>query len=305
MSELHVVFGTGPLGRFTAEWLLKMGKKVRLVNRSGKMEQPPAGAELTAADVSNPTNATAVSAGAAAVYQCAQPPYHQWAQKFPALQASILQAAQTNNAKLIVGDNLYMYGSFSGRLREDSPQNPHTKKGKVRAQMAQEILEAHAAGKIRAAMGRGSDFFGPYDGALTSYAILPALQGKAVNLLGDPHQPHTFTYVKDFGRLLAELGTREEALGQVWFVPSPLPVTQREFVALLETALGKPVRFQAAGAGLMRFLGIFNPAMAETVEMMYEWTAPFVLDTSKAERAFGWQATPLGQAIRETLAHCR
>ena len=302
MSEIHVVFGTGPLGRYTAEALLEMGKTVRMVNRSGKMENPPAGAEIIASNAYDTAKNIAITKGAAAIYQCAQPEYHEWVEKFPPLQRAILDAAITNHAKFIVADNLYMYGKFDGELTEDTPWNPHTKKGKVRAQMAQEVLDAHNAGKVRAAIGRASDFFGPYDTALTDYAILPALKGEPVNLLGDIHQPHTFSYIPDFGRLLATLGTRDEALGQIWFAPSNPPVSQDEFVKLLETELGHPVKRRAASAFMMRVLGLFNKSMAETVEMMYEWNAPFVIDSSKAQKAFGLQPTPLEAAIRETLA---
>lgn len=305
MSDLHVVFGTGPLGRYTAAELITQGKSVRMVNRSGKMQDPPAGVEIVANDAYNEAKNREITRGATTIYQCAQPHYHEWQEKFPPLQRAILQAASANGSKLVVGDNLYMYGKFTGSLREDSPVQPHTKKGWVRAAMAQEILDAHAAGKVRAAIGRASDFFGPYDTALTSYAILPAVQSKAVNLLGDTSQPHTFTYVKDFGALLATLGARDDALGQVWFAPSNPPISQAAFIKLMENELGRPVKSQVAGAFLMRVLGLFNKSLAETVEMMYEWTAPFVLDTSKAEKAFGLRATPLPQAIRETLAWCK
>lgn len=305
MSEPHVVFGTGPLGRYTAETLLTLGKSVQMISRSGKMENPPAGAQIIASDAYDAAKNIELTRGAVAIYQCAQPHYHEWQEKFPPLQRAILAAASANGAKLVVGDNLYMYGQFTGSLREDSPVRPHTKKGNVRAAMAQEILDAHAAGKVRAAIGRASDFFGPYDTALTSYAILPAVQGKAVNLMGSTNQPHTFSYIKDFGALLATLGTRDEALGQVWFAPSNPPVTQGEFIKLMEAEMGRPIKSQVAGAFLMRILGLFNKSMAESVEMMYEWTAPFVVDTSKAERAFGLKATPMPQAIRETLAWCK
>ena len=304
MTELHVVFGTGPLGRYTAVSLLEMGHTVRLINRSGQMADAPAGADIIASDAYDVAKNREMTRGATAVYQCTQPPYSEWVEKFPPLQRAILDGAAANGAKLVVGDNLYMYGRFTGPLREDSPINPHTKKGKVRAAMAQEVLDAHASGKIRAAIGRASDFFGPYDTALTDYAIRPAVQGKPINLLGKKDQPHTFTYVKDFGRLLATLGTREEALCQVWFTPSNPPITQAEFARLIEAALGKPVKSRPAGSGMMRLLGLFNKEMAETVEMMYQWTAPFVVNTAKAETSFGLRATPLASAMAETVVWC-
>jgi nucleoside-diphosphate-sugar epimerase len=305
-NELHVVFGTGPLGKWTARELVKLGKTVRMINRSGKTDRLPAGVEVVASDAYDVTKNIEVTRGAVSIYQCAQPHYYEWAEKFPPLQQAILEAASKNGAKLVVGDNLYMYGDPHGQpIREDSPIQPNTRKGRVRAAMAQEVLDAHSAGKVRAAIGRASDFFGPDDTALTGYAIQPAVEGKTVNLMGSTSQPHTFSYIADFGRLLATLGTRDEALGQVWFTPSNPPVTQAEFVKLIEAELGKPVKFMVGGPLMMRFLGLFNKEIAETVEMMFEWTNPYVVDTSKAEKAFGWKGTPLTQALKETVEWCK
>lgn len=303
MSELHVIFGTGPLGKWTARELIQQGKQVRLVNRSGKTDNLPGDAELVASDAYDTAKNKELTRGAAAVYQCAQPAYYEWAEKFPRFQAAILDATAANGAKFIVADNLYMYGDTNGQpIHEDLPYQKHTKKGTVRGEMANAVLEAHRSGKVRAAIGRGSNFFGPDDRVVTDLAIRPAVLGKTINLLGKMDQPHTFTYAPDFGRLLATLGTRDEALGQVWFTPSPKAVTQAEFVSVLESELGRKVKFMAAGANMMRFLGLFNPMMRETVEMMYEWTQPFVVDTRKAEQAFGWSGTPLKEAIRATVA---
>jgi nucleoside-diphosphate-sugar epimerase len=305
MPELHVIFGTGPLGKWTARHLVQMGRTVRMVNRSGKASRLPASVEVVASDAYDLHKNVELTRAAAAVYQCAQPAYSEWVEKFPLLQQAILEAAAANGARLVVGDNLYMYGRFSGALREDSPLAPNSRKGQVRSEMAQAVLEAHAAGKLRAAIGRASDFFGPDDQGLTRYAILPAAQGKPANLLGRTDLPHTFTYVADFGRLLAELGARDEALGQVWFAPSNAPVTQAEFAGLLEAELGRPVKTRVAGPLTMRLLGLFNPDIAASVEMLFLWTNPYIVDTRKAEVAFGWQATPLPEALRQTLAWCR
>jgi nucleoside-diphosphate-sugar epimerase len=305
MSELHVIFGTGPLGRWTAEALITSGQRVRMVSRSGKMENPPVGVEVIASDAYDARQNVTITAGAAAVYQCAQPHYYEWAEKFPPLQRAILEAAAVNRARFIVGDNLYMYGQFTGKLREDSPIKPISKKGRVRAAMAQEVLDAHQSGKVRAAIGRASDFFGPYDTTLTDYAIMPAVKGKTVNLVGNTKQPHTFSYVKDFGTLLATLGLREEALGQVWFTPSNPAITQAAFIKLTEQEVGRPVKASVGGPLMIRLLGLFIRELAETVEMMYEWTQPFEVDTSKAEKAFGLQPTPMQQAMRETVTWCR
>jgi nucleoside-diphosphate-sugar epimerase len=303
MTELHVIFGTGPLGKWTGRELLKMGKRVRLINRSGKTDRLPEGAEIVAGDAYDVNKNIELTTGAAAIYQCAQPLYYEWVEKFPRFQSAIMQVAETNKSKFIVADNLYMYGDAHGApIREDSPYQAHTKKGKVRGEMANAVMEAHRNGKIRTAIGRASNFFGPDDHAVTDIAIRPALLGKSINLLGRLDQPHTFSYAPDFGKLLATLGTREDALGQIWFTPSPAPITQNEFVKIMEAELGKPVKVLAAGTALMSFLGLFNPIMRETVEMMYEWTQPFIMDSTKAEKAFGWKGTSLQQAMQETIS---
>ncbi len=306
-NELHVVFGTGALGKWTMRELVKLGKQVRTISHSGKADpRIPAGVEIVQGDAYDTNHNIEVTKGAAAVYQCAQPLYHEWAEKFPSMQKAILDAAAANGAKIIVGDNLYMYGDTNGQpIREDLPYQAHTKKGKVRGEMATAVMEAHRAGKIRAAIGRASNFFGPDDMAVTSFAIRPALQDKPINLIGRTDLPHTFSYVADFGKLLATLGTCEKALGQIWFTPSPAPVTQNELVKMMEAELGHKIKVMAAGKTLMSLLGLFNSVMRETVEMMYEWDKPFIMDSSKAQKAFGWQGTPLKDALKETIAWCR
>ncbi len=307
MSEFHVVFGTGALGKWTTRELVNMGKQVRVISHSGRADSRlPQGVEIVQGDAYDTQHNIEVTKGAAAVYQCAQPLYHEWAEKFPSMQKAILDAVAANGAKFIVGDNLYMYGDTHGQpIREDLPYQPHTKKGRVRGEMSTAIMEAHRSGKVRAAIGRASNFFGPDDTAVTSYAIRPALEGKSINLLGRTDQPHTFSYVADFGKLLATLGTSEEALGQIWFTPSPAPITQMELVRIMEEELGHKVKFMAAGKLMISMLGLFAPTLRESVEMLYEWDKPFIMDSSKAQKAFGFQGTPLRQAMKETVAWIR
>ncbi len=302
-SELHVIFGTGPLGKATMRALLAEGKRVRMVNRSGKADVPD-GVEVIASDAYDAGKVRSAASGATAVYQCAQPAYQDWVTKFPALQASILEGTAANGAKLIAAENLYMYGEFSGPLREDMPYNAHTRKGKVRAEMAQTLIAAHNTGKVRVAIGRGADFYGPevLDSTIGDRAIYPALAGKSASLAGNLDLPHTLTYINDFGKVLAVLGTRDEALGQVWFVPNAETVTQRQFMTMLFEEIGLPPKMSGMGKLMMRLGGIFIVGARETVEMMYEFEKPFVVDSTKFGRAFGIHATPLREAIKQTVA---
>lgn len=305
-SELHVIFGAGPLGKWTARELVKMGKRVRVINRSGNVKDLPAGVEVVKGDAYNLELNVQLTQGATAIYQCAQPEYYEWQEKFPAMQAAILGAASRNGARFIAAENLYMYGDTKGApMTESTPNNAHTKKGRVRQQMTEAIFAAHNAGKVRAAVVRGSDFFGPDDMIYTDNLFLPALQGKPVNAMGRLDQPHTWTYAPDFGRALAIAGTHDEALGQAWHVPSNAPMTQQQMLDLISAEINKPVKARVAGKLMLSVIGLFNKTLAEMPEMLYEFTQPFIMDSSKFTKAFGMQATPIKQAVSATIEFAR
>jgi nucleoside-diphosphate-sugar epimerase len=169
--------------------------------------------------------------------------------------------------------------------------------------MSEELMEAHKSGRVRVAIGRASDFFGPrvLASAAGEQVFGGAVEGKGAQVAGDPDQPHTYTYAPDIGRGLVILGEREEVLGRAWHLPNPETLTTRQFVEMIFEEVGKPARVQAAPKILLRAIGLFNPGIRETIEMLYEFEEPFVVDDSRFERGFGEQATPLREAIRETV----
>jgi nucleoside-diphosphate-sugar epimerase len=302
-SELHVVFGTGPLGQAVMRELLTRNVRIRMVNRSGKAIVPKS-VEVIVADAYNSKDTRRVTQGATAVYQCAQPAYTEWPTLFPKLQSSIVQGVAASGAKLIVGDNLYMYGLVKGLLREDLPNAAKTRKGRTRAQMAEALIEAHQQGIVRVAIARGSDFYGP--GVLDSVMgdrVFPAiLAGKTASAVGNLDLPHTYTFIDDFGKALVVLGEQEEALGKIWHVPNAETITTREFLSLAFEEAGQFPKMSGMGKFMMRIGGIFIPGARETVEMMYEFEQPFVVDHSKYTQAFGNHATSLHKGIQQTLA---
>jgi nucleoside-diphosphate-sugar epimerase len=308
MSDLHVVFGAGPLGRSVVEELVRRGKTVRVVSRSGVMAEAPQGVELAAGDLYDPAAVRKLAQGAAVAYQCAQPLYWE-PEKFPPLQAAIIEGLAGTGAKLVISENTYMYGDTNGApLTEDLPYHAHTRKGKVRAALAESALAAHQAGKVRVAIGRGSDFFGPWalGSAYGERVFRPALAGKSASFGGKLDLPHTATYIGDFGRALVILGERDEALGQAWHVPNDRPrITQRQVGELIFQEVGLPPKMSAVGKLMLSVVGVFVPAVREAGEIMYEFEKPFVVDSSKFERAFGVVATPIEESIRVTVAWYR
>ena len=309
-KSTHVIFGSGPLGLAVMRALLTRQVPIRVVNRSGKHSPDiPEQVEVVAGDAYNTEFTRSVTSDAAVVYQCAQPPYQDWVQKFPPLQAAILEGTAANGAKLIVGENTYMYGDTNGApITESLPYNAHTRKGRVRAEMAEALFAAHRAGKVRMAIARGSDFYGPgvLGSSVGERVFGPALQGKSAQFTGKLDLAHTVTYIDDFGEAMAVLGEREGALGQAWHVPNDQPtITQGEFGNMIFEEIGLQPKMSGMGRFMMWMGGFFIPEAKETGEMMYEFEKPFVVDSSKFEKAFQVKATPIREGIRRTVAWYR
>jgi nucleoside-diphosphate-sugar epimerase len=169
------------------------------------------------------------------IYQTLSPAYPEWTARFPGLQAGVLAAAEAAGARLVSMENVYLYGRPAGHpLTEDRAHDAHTKKGQLRGRMARELLAAHHAGRVEVAIGRASDYFGPRGGAQSNLGdrVFPAaLAGKTATVLGDPDQPHTYTYISDIGEGLAVLGEHSAAPGEVWHLPNdPHTRTTRQIV---------------------------------------------------------------------------
>ena len=172
--------------------------------------------------------------------------------------------------------------------------------------MARELLAAHHAGRVQVAIGRASDYFGPRGGAQSNLGdrVFPAaLAGKTATVLGDPDQPHTYTYIPDIGEGLAVLGEHPDAPGEVWHLPNdPDTRTTRQLVDIVYRHAGHPRgKLRAMPALLLRVLGLVNPTVRELVEMQYQFEEPFIVDSSKIATKLGVHATPIDQAVADTL----
>ena len=316
-SELHVIFGTAALGQAVMRQLVCQGKRVRMVSRSGKIaapvEAPGTGPALRApapevevarGDAADPASTREVCRGAAVVYHCAAPPYTEWAEKYPPIQAGIIEGAGAAGAKLVSAESVYMYGEVSGPMTEDLPYAATTRKGRIRAQLTEMLMDAHKSGKVRATIGRAPDFYGPGAEITTIYGgrvFYPALAGKKVAVMGRLDLPHTFIFIDDFGRGLVTLGERDEALGQAWHLPCAPTPTQRELLTLIFEEAGQTPRMGETPSLIFRGLAPFVPVVRELAELLYQWEKPYVFSHAKFERAFGADVTPHREAVRRTV----
>lgn len=303
-QALHVVLGAGQIGHRLAQMLVASGHRVRQVRQSAQLSTI-AGVELVAGDITDPAFAERVGAGASVVYDCMNPPYHRWPELLLALGRGSLRAAETSGARLVALDCLYMYGRPQGPMGEDHPLAPCSKKGELRVQLAE--LRLAATGRVPVAIGRASDFFGTgLPSSLFSDRLFERiLAGKRAEVFGNPDMPHAFTYADDVARGLATLGSHDAAPGHVWHLPTNPAITPRALMRELGRALDRDVEVMAVPRWLLRGMGLFSPLMREMVEMLYQFEAPFELDSARFTSTFGWRATPMPTAIAQTAAWAR
>ncbi|MER6999411.1 NAD-dependent epimerase/dehydratase family protein [Streptomyces sp. NPDC000410] len=303
MSSLHVVIGFGPAGAATARLLAEKGHSVRVVTRSGRSPEP--GIEHVALDAADSERLTEAVRGAAAIYSCAAPPYHRWASEWPPLASSLCAAAEATGAVLVMLGNLYGYGPVDGPMTEQLPLAATGSKGRVRAAVWEQARERHEQGRIRAVELRASDFFGPgvTDGGHLAARVVPRLlRGKPVSTLGDPDAPHSWSYLPDVARALAEVAGEERAWGRAWHVPTEPALSTREMVDRLAARSGTgPVAVRRLSPAVLGVASVFSPLIRELKEIRYQFDRPFIADSGAYEAEFAVRATPVDEQVKATL----
>jgi nucleoside-diphosphate-sugar epimerase len=296
--DVHVVFGAGQVGGLLAENLAAAGLKVRVARRSS--EAPP-GTALYRGDAADPAFCQEAAQGAAVVYHCMNPPYDTavWAELVPKYMDNLIAAAGRAGARLVVLDNLYMLGRTGGLpMTEDTPMNPCSRKGEIRARAAAALFEAYHRGDVRAVAARASDYYGP-GGALTHLGETfwrPALAGKAGRVVVNPDMLHTYHYIPDVASGLAALGRAEDDV----LACAPAG-TLRELVGRLAQVLRRPLRIATTPRVAVKALGLFVPLLREVGEMLYQWDEPFMVDDRRFRKRFDILPVPWEPAARATV----
>lgn len=301
---LHVIVGAGAIGSDTARELATRGHHVRVLSRAGR--GPDGGdIEKQAVDAMDVDRLVEASAGVAAIYNCANPPYTRWATDWPRLATSILTAAERTGAVLVTMSNLYGYGPVNHPITERDPLVATGVKGRVRAAMWEQAFAAHIAGRARVTEARASDYFGPgvrEQGHIGQRTVPAVLDGRRVSVFGDADVPHSWTYVPDIATTLATLGTDERAWGRAWHVPSNRPFSQREMLSAIARIGGAPTpRLRTLPGWAFVLLGMVVPFMRELEEVRYQFEQPFVIDSTDSEATFGLTPTPMDVALTATV----
>lgn len=302
---MHTILGAGgAIGVELAKSLIEYTEDIRIVSRNPKRVNESD--EIFAANLTHPAEVNAAVRGSEVVYVTIGFPYKTkvWQALWVPFIDAVIQSCRRHKSKLVFFDNIYMYDrDHLDGMTETTPIRPTSEKGKVRAQVAQMVEEAHEKGQVDTLIARAADFLGPYPNSVPYATIIERLKaGKAAQWFGSKDKVHNFTYTPDAAMATAVLGNTPDAYGQVWHVPTDSTrLTADDWVQKFAAAFDTKAKTQVLPIGMMSFLGLFVPVLKEVKEMAYQYDRDYLFDSSKFEERFGMSATPLDEQI-STLA---
>lgn len=300
---MQVILGAGgAIGKDLAKELKNYASKVRLVGRNPqKMNEND---ELFPGDLTDGQFVEKAIEGAKVAYLVAGLPYRlkTWKLQWPLIMRNVISACKKHRCKLVFFDNMYLYDAENlSPMIEETEVNPPSKKGKVRAQIAQMLMHEAETGKLNALIARAADFYGPgINNSMFNEAVVKNLKaGKKANWFCSLKYKHNFTYTPDAAKATALLGNSENAFGQVWHLPTVPALTMQEWIELSARHLSVEPKTMVVSKPLIGVLGLFSPLMREMKEMLYQYDRDYEFDSSKFETVFNIKPTPAKTALEK------
>jgi nucleoside-diphosphate-sugar epimerase len=299
-----ILGANGVIAQELSKNLTQYTTQIRQVSRNPKKVNSTD--ETFSADLLNYEQTEKAVAGSEIVYLVAGLPYKTsvWQEQWPKVMKNVIDACKKHSSKLVFFDNVYSYGLVSGAMTEETPFNPTSKKGEVRAKIATLLLDEIKAKNLNGMIVRAADFYGPNTPlSMTHSTVTEKLKAKKTSQwIGNPKSVHTFTYTPDAGKSVAILGNTASAYNQTWHaLTSKDKMTGEQYVRIACELANQPYKLQALPKWGVRLLGLFVPVLGEFVEMMYQFENDYVFDSSKIDKAFTLQATDYKVGIAETL----
>ncbi|GGF20389.1 NAD-dependent epimerase/dehydratase family protein [Echinicola rosea] len=304
---MQTILGSGGvIANELAKELSPYTAKLRLVSRHPQKVNPEN--DIFTADLTNAEQVNQAVAGSHIVYLTVGLKYkaHIWESAWPKIMSNVLNACSRHRCKLVFFDNVYMYDpNYIGKMTEETPIRPVSKKGTVRAKIADMLLEKIQKGEVDAIIARSADFYGPHiklKSILTELAFKPLAKSGTAKWLSNAHQPHAFTFTPDAGKALALLGNTEDAYNQVWHLPTASnPPTGKEWIHLIAKELGKTPKHQVLPPWFFTTSGLFVPFMRELKEMLYQYDRPYIFDSTKFQENFFFKPTNYKDGIKKIV----
>jgi nucleoside-diphosphate-sugar epimerase len=298
-----ILGATGIIGKETAKNLTQYTDKIRLVSRNPKKVNEED--ELVAADLTLTDQVFNAVKGSEVVYLTAGLPYDVkiWQTTWPVIMHNVIDACKEYGAKLVFFDNVYLYGKVEGWMTEETPVNPSSKKGEVRAKIAEVLMEEVNRKNLEAQIVRAADFYGP-DSPLSVVSLTvfeKFAKNQSAQWLVNDKVKHSFTYTPDAGKATALLGNTENAFNQVWHLPADRNVlTGEEFIKMAAKAFNTKPKYMVAKKWLINLMGLFNKPLKENIEMLYQNDSDYLFDSSKFDQAFPFEKVTYPEGIQTT-----
>ncbi|MEZ5105908.1 MAG: NAD-dependent epimerase/dehydratase family protein [Draconibacterium sp.] len=302
---MQVILGAGgAIGIDLAKELKNYTTEIRLAGRNPQKVNTDD--ELVKCDLTIPSMVDSTVKGAKVTYLVAGLKYdaNVWQEQWPVVMKNVISACIKHKSSLVFFDNIYMLNPEKlNPMTEETEVLPSSKKGKVRAEIAQMILDEIASGKLKALIARSADFYGPnINNSVFVETVFKNLKtGKKAIWMCSKHKLHNYTYTPDAAKATALLGNTENAYGQIWHLPTAPALTGKEWIEKIAKEIGVQPKIMVTPKFMVRLLGLFNPIMKEFVEMLYQYDRDYVFDSSKFETVFKLKPTPVDDAIKQII----
>jgi nucleoside-diphosphate-sugar epimerase len=298
----HTILGAGgPVSNALTRELENNNQHTHLVSR--KPLQTKGNTTWAKADLTSHAEVRQAAKGSDIIYLCAGLIYDKtiWQQQWPQIMQNVIDVAKENNSRLIFFDNVYMYGQVNGPMTENTPYNPCSAKGEVRAKIATQLMDEAKTGNIKASIARAADFYGSEQ--LKSFVDMMVLDKYAkkqkAQWIGKPELKHSFTYVPDAGKGMYLLGQHPESDNQIWHMPTAPALSGRAFIELAAKVFNVEPKYSTINKLMMRLAGLFSRDIRSSVEMYYQYDKDYIFDSTKFERAFSFKATNYETGLKE------
>lgn len=306
-KQMQTILGaSGIIGKEVARELFRSyTKDIRLVSRNPKPVNPTD--QVFKADLLDRDQVRRAVEGSEIVYLTVGIQYSAklWAEQWPVIMRNVIEACMAEKAKLVFFDNVYAYGKVDGVMTEETPYNPCSKKGTVRLKVINMMMEEVKKGNLEALIARAPDFYGPDTPlSVVSVTVFGNLaKGKEPQWMVDDRKKHSFIFTPDAGKATAMLGNTPSAFNRVWHLPTDNnTLTGKEFVGLAARAFEMKPSYMVLPKWLLKTVGLFNPIIRESLEMLYQNEVDYIFDSSKFEKAFGCKPTTYLDGINATAA---
>lgn len=279
---------------------------IRVVSRNPRKVN--ANDQLMKADLTDPSQLDEAVNGSEIVYVTIAFDYNikVWREKWPPFMRQLISSCSSHKSKIVFIDNVYLYDpKFLSDMTEETPVNPISEKGKVRAEVARILMEAVEKNKVEAIIARAPDFYGPgvVGSMLYQTVYLNLLKNKNPQWFGKPESIHNFIYSKDIGKSVALLGNTNEAYNQIWHLPTTTQkLTNGQWIELMMKEMNKQKKIKTMPDWMISVLGFFVPILKELKDVGYQFNQDYFFNSTKFNDRFNFTPTSPEEGIKQMVA---